>query len=308
MSVRHPAVSWVPPFGRGGLLQKVAVVTDSSACLGPALAASNKIEVVPFTLAFGDTVYRDGMGDPEEFYHLLRGAKTPPTTAAPPPAAFAEGIRRAAANAASVLCITLPANLSSAYSACLKAAEAMRQELPETPVRCVASKAVAAGQGLIALEIARAGARGVDLAAAAVLAESLAEQVHFFAFLDSLEYLAKGGHVPKATAWLGGIVGLRLVLTAPNGEVRRITQARSRRAATERLLTLAGQHNPTGKPIQAMIMHASVPTEAQSLLLEMGRRFDCREAHITQFTPVMGAHSGPGVLGIAFRVISDGGA
>lgn len=284
-------------------MQKVAVVTDSSACLPPALAASNGIEVVPFTLTFVDTEYRDGTGDSDEFYRLLRGAKRPPTTAAPSPADFAAGIRSAASNAASVLCITLPANLSSAHEACQQAVKAMRQELPETPVRCIAARAVAAGQGLIALDVARAAARGADLAATLDLAERLARQVHFFAFLDSLEYLARGGHVPKVAAWLGGIIGLRLVLTAPDGDVRRITQARSRRAATERLLTLVERHNPTGEPIQAMVMHAGVPGEAESLRRVVASRFACKEVHITQFTPVMGAHSGPGVLGIAFRVV-----
>ena len=131
----------------------------------------------------------------------------------------------------------------------------------------------------------------------------LGPQVHFFAALDTLEYLAKGGHVPKVAAWLGSKVGLRPILTAPNGDVKRISQARSRRGAVEKVMKLMEERNPAGSPIQALVMHADVLEEAQALSDWIRARFQCRELLITQFTPVMGAHAGPGVLGVAFRVL-----
>ena len=286
-----------------GRVQKVAVVTDSSACLPLELAAQHGIEVVPFTMAFGDQVYRDGIDEPGDFYRQLRLADKLPKTAAPSPAAFLDAFQRASIRGAEVLCIMLPANLSSAQNACTQAIAMAEKEMRGVRIKGMAGGAVAAGQGLVVLEAARAAARGAGLEEAAALAESLAPQVHFFAFLDTLEFLAKGGHVPKAAAWLGNLVGLRPVLTAPYGEVKRIAQARSRRGATDWLLRLVEQHNPTLAPIQAMVMHANSLEEAESLSDRLRRRFPCQELYITQFTPVMGAHSGPGALGIAFRIL-----
>jgi DegV family protein with EDD domain len=285
-------------------VQQVGIVVDSSCCLPPVLASASGIQVVPFTIAFGDRVLEDGAGKADEFYDILRTSTALPKTAAPSPGAFLAAFRRAAEHAEGVLAITLPANLSSAHNSCVQAASLAERELPGVPVRCIQAGAVAAGFGLVALETARAAARGAGLEDAAALAGRLPTEVHFFAFLDSLEYLARGGHVPKAAAWLGDLVGLRPVLTAPHGDVRRITQARSRRGATERLLRLMLRHNPTRAPVQVLVMHAAAEPEAHNLRAEIEARFPCEEAHITQFTPVMGAHSGPGVLGVAFRVLT----
>ena len=284
-------------------MQKVAIVTDSAACLPPALAAEHGIEVVPFTMAFGDKAYHDGVDSPSDFYRQLQAADRLPKTSAPSPGDFLEAFRRASERAPAVLCLTLPTNLSSSNNACMQAVAMAETELPGILVKGMAAGAVAAGQGLIVLECARAAIRGAGIEDVARLAERLAGEVHFFAFLDTLEYLAKGGHVPKAAAWLGNLVGLRPILTAPHGDVRRITQARSRKGATDRILRLVEEHNAALAPIQAMVMHANAPEEAEALRVRLAARFPCREVHVTQFTSVMGAHSGPGVLGIAFRIV-----
>ena len=254
-------------------------------------------------MAFGNKLYRDGDGDPADFYRQLQAADRLPKTSAPSPGDFLEAFRRAAKRAPAVLCITLPANLSSANNACMQAVALAGTELPGIVVRGMAADAVAAGQGLIVLECARAAMRGVGLDEVTALAERFAGEVHFFAFLDTLEYLAKGGHVPRAAAWLSNLVGLRPILTAPHGDVKRISQAGSRKGATNHLLRLVEEHNPALAPIQAIVMHANAPDEAEALRARLAAHFPCRESYVTQFTPVMGAHSGPGVLGIAFRIV-----
>lgn len=284
-------------------MNNVSIVTDSSACIPASLAAAQGIEIVPFTMAFGNEVFRDGLDDAEDFYEQLRLNRSLPKTSAPSPGAFLSAFHAAAKRGTSVLAITLPANLSSAHNACQQAVGMARDELPGTEVRCLEAGAVAAGQGLIVLEAARSAALGATLAEAATLTQGLGSRVHFFAFLDTLEYLAKGGHVPKVAAWIGDLVGLRPVLTAPHGDVRRITQARSRRGATARVVRLVAETNPSGRPIKAMVMHAGVLREAEELSRTIEARFECAEMHVTQFTPVMGSHSGPGVLGVAILVM-----
>src|SRR5581483_29361 len=140
-----------------------------------------------------------------------------------------------------------------------------KHELPGVPIVCRPAGAVAAGFGLIALEVARAAASGADVPALERLADALAGEVRFYAFLDTLEYLARGGHVPRAAAWLGDLIGLRPVLTAPHGDVKRIAQSRSRRGATERLLQLVGDADQDRRPLQLFVMHADALVEAEDL-------------------------------------------
>ena len=287
-------------------MQKVCVITDSSACLSVEFAARQSIQVVPIEMLFQGKIYRDGVDDPGKFYRLLRDAPSLPKTSAPSPSAFLEAFRTARRYGRSVLCITLPSNLSSVNNSCQQAIKMAHQEMPDLDVRCMESGAVAAGQGLIVLQAARAAAAGAELAQVMELVDRLPTEVHFFAMLDTLEFLARGGHVPKAAAWLGHLVGVRPILTAPRGDVKRITQARSRRSAIQKILSLVERNNPERRPIQALVMHAEALDEANNLADNLRRRFPCEELEITQFSPVMGTHSGPGVVGVAYRVVRSG--
>ena len=284
-------------------MQRVAIVTDSTSCLSPQLAQAYSIEVVPYDLVFGGRVYRDGVDSPHDFYDLLREAKRLPTTAAPPPGLFLQAFERARERAGSALCITLPANLSSAHNSALQAAAMEAEEHPEFEVIVVPAPAVASGQGLVALDAADLASRGGGLADTANLVTSLAPQVRFYAVLDTLEYLAKGGHVPKAAAWLGDLVGLKPILTAYDGKVERLSQMRSKARAIAKMLEMMARENPRKLPIRALVMHADAPGEAQRFADDIKQAFDCDQIFITQFTPVMGAHSGPGVVGVAFRAL-----
>ncbi|MBI3744006.1 MAG: DegV family protein [Chloroflexi bacterium] len=284
-------------------MQHVAIVTDSSSCLSPALAAEYGIEIVPYDLVFDGRVFRDGVDDVGDFYNLLKAAKKLPTTSAPSPGLFLEAFKRAAQRAESVLCITLPPELSSTHNSSKQAIMLAEGELAGRRILSVPAPAVASGQGLVAIEAARAAREGKSLDEVAALVPALAEQVHFYAVLDTLEYLAKGGHVPKAVGWLGDLVGLKPILTATYGKVERLSQVRSKRTAIGRMLGYMEEQNPQRSPIRALVMHAAAAQEAAAFRDEIAKRFQCDLLHVTQFTPVMGAHSGPGVVGVAFRVI-----
>lgn len=288
-------------------MQKVAIVTDSSSCLSAELGRQHGIEIVPYSMLFEGRDFRDGVDDPSEFYALLRHAEKLPATSAPSPGLFLEAYQRAGRRAESVLCITLPGELSSCHNSSKQAIILAEEELPGLKIESVAAPAVASGQGLVALEAARAAASGGDLEECVALVSGLAPEVHFFAVLDTLEYLAKGGHVPKAVGWLGDLVGVKPILTAHYGTVKRLTQSRSKRRALDTMLRMMGERNPERHSIRALVMHADAPGEADAFRDEIASRFRCELLLVTQFTPVMGAHSGPGVVGVAFLVLKEGG-
>ncbi|MCL0101753.1 DegV family protein [Dehalococcoidia bacterium] len=282
-------------------MSKVAVITDSSACIPAGMAAECGIGIVPIEMVFEGRTYCDGKDDPGDFYRLLRDAKHPPTTAAPSPGLFLGAYKQAAEWAESILCVTLPANLSSTNSSSQLAIKLAEDEVPGVPIVSVSAGAVAAGQGLLVLELARAASQGLNLDQLVPLVTDLSRRVSFFAALDTLEYLARGGRVPKVAAWFGGMVGVRPVLTARDGIVKRISQVRSRQGAINKILRLMEEHNPERQSIQAIVMHADVENQAVQLQSRIEETFDCKEIFITTFTPVMGAHSGPGVIGVAFK-------
>ena len=282
---------------------RVALVTDSSACLTPQLATLYGIEVVPTEMVFGGRIYRDGVDEPRDFYQQLRQATKLPTTSAPAPSAFLEAYQRAAARAESVLCLTLHPNLSNLHNTSQQAVQMALRELPGVRIVSVPCPAVAAGQGLLAIEAGVAAQQGMGLDELVAYTAKLAPQVEFFAMVDTLEYLAKGGRVPRAAALLGDFIHLKPILTANEGKVYRLSLARSKDNAINKMLRLMEERNPEKRPIRALVMHADAAQEAIRFQAQIVARFPWELMEEVQFTPVMGAHSGPGVLGVAFRVV-----
>src|SRR3972149_589317 len=145
-------------------MARVAVVTDSSACLPVDLLKAHRIAAVPLTFLFDGGLQYDGALSGREFYALLRASRRFPTTAAPAPAASLEASRGAPAPADSALCVPLPAAFSGTYDSAVNAAEMARTELPGFPVRVVDSHCLAMCHGFAVLYAARGAACGAPLA------------------------------------------------------------------------------------------------------------------------------------------------
>lgn len=284
-------------------MQPVAIVTDSSACLTPQLAALYGIEVVPTEMLFEGRVYRDGVDEPADFYAQLRVAKRLPTTSAPSPARFLEAYKVAAQRGQSLLCLTLHSNFSALHSASLQAIELAKSDLPGVRIVSLSCPAVAAGQGLLAIEAAELAKQGKSLDELVAAVHQLGPKIILFAMVDTLEYLARGGRVPRAAALLGDFINLKPILTANEGKVYRLTLARSKEHAIGKMLRLMEQRNPKKVPIRVLVMHADAEQEASKFQAQLAGRFPWELLEQTQFTPVMGAHSGPGVVGVAFRLV-----
>jgi len=283
------------------MADKVAIVTDSVACIPQELVEEYGIEVVPIQVIFGDRVYHDGIDiTPSQFYTFLRQAKKLPTTAAALPGSLLEAYRKASQRATSILCITLSANFSGMFDAARQAVEIARETLPNVAIEVLDSETTAAAQGLVVLAAARAAALGESLAKVIETAKSVMQRVNLLATLDTLYYLAKGGRVPKIAAIAGSLLKIKPILTVYQGEAHPVTNARTALGAMKRILRLMEEKVVVGQPLRVAVMHADALDRAVVFRDEISSRFDCAELFITEFTPVMGAHTGPGVIGIAF--------
>lgn len=149
------------------------------------------------------------------------------------------------------------------------------------------------------LAAARAAEAGGTLNQVRQAAEAMIEQVHLLAVQDRLDYLARSGRVPNVIALVGSALRIVPIFAIRRGEVAVVGQARSKPRAMQVMLDQMAARAGY-RPVHAAVFHADVPDEAEELRGEIAAHFDCLEIFVTEFTPVMGAHTGPGLLGVAF--------
>ena len=167
------------------------------------------------------------------------------------------------------------------------------------PIRVVDCGTATMAQGFAAMEAARSAAAGADLDQVAARATEIAGRTHLLAAIGTLEYLHLGGRIGGAARLVGTVLRIKPVLYLANGRVEVFAQPRTLRRAKETMLRrvseLAGLN-----PVHMAIFHSDALGEALDLRKQATARFECAEMYITELTPVMGAHTGAGVLGVAF--------
>ena len=280
---------------------RVAVVVDSSTCLPRDILQASGIIVVPHQLIADNKVYRDGIDlDTASFYRMLRSNGAVITTSGPNPQAFLNAFQSVAEETREVLCITLSRRFSpTTYDSANIAARMAREQRPELEIQVLDSQAVAGSQGFIALEAHRASLKGKGLSEIISQIESLIPRLHLLAYLDTLIYLGRSGKITKAKAWAGTLLGFKPLIELSQGEATLIERPRSSAKAMERLLGITAERTG-GRPSHVNVMHANALENAYKLRDRAQEAMNCREIFISEFTPVMGAHTGPGLLGIAY--------
>ncbi len=276
--------------------QSVAIVTDSAASLptggGPI--------VVPMKLILDGEELRDGIDlTATEFYRRLRSLNETPTTSGPSPQDFLDVFEESSGRFSSILCVTVSPAFSSTYAAARVAIDTARDTLPDLEIGLMDSGSAAGGEGLVVLAAQQAAESGSPLSEVREAAERVARRVSLLAYLDTLYYVWKGGRVPMIAYAGSALLGLKPILEMEKGRVRNVARPRTRRRASERLLKLMDER-VGNLPVHANVMHGDALQEAEEMRREIERRFDCRDIYVTEFSPVMGAHTGVGLLGAAF--------
>jgi DegV family protein with EDD domain len=254
------------------------------------------IRIVPIVLAINGHIFQDGVDiTPADVYRLLRDSKHLPTTSAPSIGDFLRVYAAASQEASGIVSIHLSPKLSATYSS----ATAASQMVDAVPIRVINCRTAAMGQGFVVLEAARAAASGVGLEAVVARAEEVASKVNLLATIGTLEYLHRGGRIGGAATLLGTVLQIKPVLGLAEGYVEVFARPRTKSRAVQVMLKhMADQVN--NDPICVAILHAGIPEEAEELRQRVAEQFNCDELYVTELTPVMGAHTGPGVLGIVF--------
>jgi DegV family protein with EDD domain len=287
-------------------MKPVTIITDSTACIPAALAATFDIRVLPLFLEFEDSIFEDGMGHEDgvggsaaSFYQALREAKQPPTTAAPAPGVYAEAMLDAGRNATAVLAITVSRQFSAMYDAASQGMALAKQQAPDLDVRVLDSESAAMAQGFVALEAARAAQEGIAIDNVIKRAEALRPRVQLLVALDTMTYLGRSGRVPRLLAWVASPLLVKPVVAFEKGSYRPIGLARSTAGASDRLFQALKQRRD-GTHLHVAVQHTNAPDEAALLAGRVRDELRPTELFVTEFTQVMGVHTGPGLLGFAF--------
>ncbi len=287
-------------------MPEIAIVTDSASCIPDELIRKYGIEVAPMVLISEGTAYRDGIDiTTDEFYKRLSSNNNRWSTSAPSPGTYLELFRKLSNKVRNILVITTSLKFSHSFESAVIGVEAAREELNNLKIEVLDSGTAAGGLGLTVLAAARAAERGKTLSDVIASVRNTMAKVNLIAFLDTLQYLARGGRVPQIAALATSLLDIKPIieLLPLSQGIRSLQKVRTRLSAVKKLEEIVKERIKR-RPAHCIIMHSNVKGEAYGLKDRIARELDCVEIHVADFTPVMGVHTGPGLLGIAFYIES----
>jgi DegV family protein with EDD domain len=279
----------------------VALVTDSTATLSVDTAAAHDITVIPLQVVIGATSYDESGGDDSVTPQMLADALkewTPVSTSRPNPDAILETYEKLASEGAqSIVSVHISAELSGTFESVQLAARRS-----PVPVTLVDSRQVGMGTGYAVLAAADAIADGADAATAAQAARTRAASTTSLFYVDTLEYLRRGGRVGAAAALLGSALAVKPILRVEDGRIVPFEKVRTSAKALSRLEELAVEAAGDSE-VDVAVAHLASPDRAEQLTEHLSRRLEKglgdRAVSLGEIGAVLGAHVGPGMVAVA---------
>jgi DegV family protein with EDD domain len=280
-------------------MSRVSVVTDTTQYLPREVIERHGIHLVSLYVNWNGRTDREiDLPDYDAYYDFLRSAGELPSTSQPSVGDFLAVYEPLVERGDDIVSI----HLSGGISGTVQAAEQARGVLVERGMDAermvvVDSQTGCAGHGFMSVAAANAVQRGGDLAAAIAAARKLREDLQLLVMVDTLEYLRRGGRIGAARAWIGATLKVKPILTI-EGEMQPVERVRTAGRAFERLVAHLEQRREDGCDAFA-IQHIQAPVEAERLA-ERGREIYGRDPElVSEIGPVIGTHTGPGILGVA---------
>jgi DegV family protein with EDD domain len=271
----------------------VVVITDSAAALDQSLADRYGVVTVPMQLEIGGVPVDEADVRLDELVkHLEEGIQT----SGPPPGAFAEALESHAGAEGAVI-LTVGENLSSTYQSAVSAATMTSDP---SRVRVVDTGTAAGGEGLVVLAAAEAAQAGASLGEVEARASEVSERVRLVAAVEELTELVRGGRVPAVAARAGNRLGVRPLFELRREHIRPLRPAFSSDGAIDQILGHWRRSRVDGAPLHVAVLHALREDDAQILLAKVRAEVEPVTAFVGTFGPVMVAHTGPGVIGLAW--------
>lgn len=279
----------------------VAVVTDSTAYLAPADVRRLRITVVPLQVMLGGRTFDDGVQIDATAVAAALREWSPVTTSGPSPQRFAE-VYRTLAQAGAPGAVSV--HLSGAMSGTVDAARLAAREAA-IPVEVVDSRSIAMGLGFPVLSAAQAALHGAAVGEVAEAARRRAAAAHSFFYVDTLEYLRRGGRIGAAATLLGSALAIKPLLRIADGAVSPLEKVRTAGRAIARLEDLAVQAAGE-RPVEVAVQHLAARSRAEGIAERLGKRIPhLAGITVVEVGAVIGAHVGHGMLGVTVAPIIE---
>ena len=280
-------------------MPQIAFVTDSTAYIPDSLAKAYEISVAPQVLIWDGQTFLDG-GDiqPNDFYKRLQTARVMPTTSQVPVPEMLKLFQGLTNRGLQVMGIFISAKLSGTMQSALQA----RAELASVAdrVTIVDSNATAMALGFQVLAAARAARDGASVQDCKALLEKSRDHVGVYFAVETLEFLHRGGRIGGGQRFIGSALNLKPILALKNGQIEAEDRVRTKAKALDRILQLVKEEVAGKSRIRLATVHANAEAEARSLLDRATRELGAVESILSSVSPVVGAHAGPGTVGLAF--------
>jgi DegV family protein with EDD domain len=277
--------------------KKIVILTDSSANIPAEIQSQLNIVVMPLWLVWDGQSLKDGIDiQPDVFYQRLRDSKTLPTSSQPSLLEFKTLFQTVGKGADAIVAILV----SSKISGTIASARAAADELPDLDIRIVDTLTCAMGLGLIVMAAARAAEENRPIDEIVALAEQMRESVYTLFAVDTLEYLFKGGRISGGKHLLGTALNIKPILHFHEGQIKPLTQARSKKKALAELLDIVEERLGGNQMVEAVVMDVDAGVEADQVAELIQARFNPNKLERAGVSPVVGTHVGPGTVGISF--------
>ncbi len=276
-------------------MNKVRIVTDSTADLPNELVEELGIIVVPLKVNFGHEVYRDGLDiSSEEFISRLEKEDALPTTSQPSPGEFVAVYENLLEKGETIISI----HLSGKLSGTIQSAKTARTMIDSKNIHIIDSKSVSMGLGLIVIAAAEAAREGRPVRDILNIINDKIDKSLIIFLVDTLEYLEKGGRIGKANAFLGTLLKIKPILAIEDGQIVPIDKVRGKTRAIERISQIVTERVDTSKWYECSYVYGNDYTGVLQLKDLLQPVLKCGDTIITRLGSVVMTHAGPGVIGL----------
>ena len=288
-------------------MKKTAIVTDSTASIPKSIAKDLNIHQVAYYIHRGSEVLRDLVTiQREEFLKWLPTTETLPTTASPGPGDYLRIYEELANDGVGeIVSIHMTSKGSGAYQAATAAQSMLKEKLPQLKIKVIDTLNVSMCQGWIVIEAARAALADLRLEEIVTKIKQMIPITHMFQTADTLRYLYMGGRIGKATHLIGSLLSLKPLIGMEDGEIVAMGVARGLKKAYQKMVDQIEVITGTTTKIRVAYVHAGALEKVQKLKEIVESRLQCVESLITELSPALMVHTGPGTTGLCYFPVID---
>lgn len=275
---------------------KVVIVTDSTCDLSMEIMQEYNIRFLPLTVDIGGKVYKDKLElSNAAFYEIIKDKNIFPKTAQVAPLSFEEVFKEELDKGNEIICITISSELSGTYSS----ANIAKNTLESEKIHVIDSRTVTLGEGYLVKVAAEKAREGSSAAEITKYIESLIAKQDAIIIIETMEMLKRGGRISPAKAAIGGILGIKPMLTIADGVLEPVGKVKGKKAAVKEMIQYLRDKN-IDLSQTVMVAHANDIEGCNKIVETIKEEFNTSNIMISEMGPTVGTHAGPGATAVFF--------